>query len=222
MFNLNVYSVCLGLCSITNEFYLIVDKRSTLAVCNKSEDGLSNEVLKFSSGPWGLQTITNEFETFITKVVGEEQMQKFKSKHYDMFKDFIEGFLNTFLRHVEPNSLSKFAYIAFPICYFSFNLIEFVEFSSDFKIQLISNYIKFEREEFVKFGDKVSRNVTEHIKTICGDITDVESIVLVGKLSKSVFIQNAVRELFNTKRVVLVALDSIDVIKGAVYRGHML
>lgn len=210
------------MCSHTNEFYLIVDKSSTLAVCNKSEDGLSNDVLKISSGPWGLQTITNEFETFVTKVVGEEQMQKFKSEHSNVFEDFMGDFLETFLRRVEPNGWSRNAYITFPFSFFSVNLIESVEFFSDFKIQRLTGKIKFKGEKFVKFGDKVTRKVIEHIKTISGDITDVKSIVLVGRLSKSVFIQNAVRELFNTKRVVLVALDSIDVIKGAVYRGHML
>lgn len=206
----------------TNEFYIIVDKRSTLAVCNKSEDGLSNEVLKISTVPWGLQSVTNEFETFITKVVGEEQMQKFKSEHCDMFEDLMRNFLETFLHHVGLHQRSCLgrACIRFPFEYLSFDLEESVEFSSDFKIQQRRDKIKFKGEELVKFGDKVTRKVTEHIKTISGDMTDVESIVLVGRLSKSVVFQNAVRELFNSNRVV--ALESFDVIKGAVYRGHLL
>lgn len=204
--------------SPTYEFYIIVDKCSTLAVCNKGKDGLSNEVLKISSGPWGLQTITNEFETFITKVVGEEQMQKFKSEHCDMFEVLMRDFLETFLHHKGPHQRS--CCIKFPFGYLSFNLEESVKLSSNFKIQRFRDKIEFKREEFVKFGDKVTRKVTEHIKTISGDMTDVECIVLVGRLSNSVFVQNAVRELFNTKRIV--ALDSIDVIKGAVYMGHML
>lgn len=89
------------------------------------------------------------------------------------------------------------------------------------KVKLSNSVLKWNKEDFLKFGDKVTKGVIEHIKTeFAVDMADVETILLFGSLFQSGAVQDPVRKSFNTKRVI--ALESDAAVKGAVYIGHML
>lgn len=89
------------------------------------------------------------------------------------------------------------------------------------KVKLSNSVLKWNKEDFLKFGDKVTKGVIEHIKTeFAVDMADVETILLFGSLFQSGAVQDPVRKSFNTKCVI--ALESDAAVKGAVYIGHML
>lgn len=89
------------------------------------------------------------------------------------------------------------------------------------RVKLSNSILKWNKEDFFKFGEKVTRGVIEHIETeFAVDMAEVETILLFGSLSQSGVVQDAVRKSFSTKRVI--ALDSDAAVKGAAYIGHML
>lgn len=89
------------------------------------------------------------------------------------------------------------------------------------KVKLSNSVLKWNKEDFFEFGDKVTKGVIEHIKTkFAVDLAEVETILLFGSLSQSGVVQDAVSKSFNSKRVI--ALDSDAAVKGAVYIGHMV
>lgn len=89
------------------------------------------------------------------------------------------------------------------------------------RVKLSNSILKWNKEDFFKFGEKVTKGVIEHIETeFAVDMAEVETILLFGSLSQSGVVQDAVRKSFSTKRVI--ALDSDAAVKGAVYIGHML
>lgn len=75
--------MCLFICvynALMYKLFYISDKLSTVSVHYISENESSIQLLKISTGPWGLQTAFNEFETCLTEIIGNKQMQMFKSK----------------------------------------------------------------------------------------------------------------------------------------------
>lgn len=77
------------------------------------------------------------------------------------------------------------------------------------------------RDAILPLFDKTIKRIIEHIKTIlASDMVDVETILLSGSLSECVFVRNAVKDFFNTKRVV--ALHETAVLVGAVYIRHAI
>lgn len=188
----------------------------------KREDGSSDEVLKITTGSSGLQYVRNEFEKFITKVIGEEKMKKMKTDLLQHYLDLIRRF------EVRITSqMNEAVFISFPedIIYWMKNdpQTSIEEVSSLLKyskpIQFGPGKLKWIKDDFMKFGDKVTKRIIEHINAVLvADMANVEAILLVGRLSNVVV--NAVKKSFKTKDVVI--LDYSDVLKGALYSGGMV
>lgn len=194
---------------------------TSLSVHKKHEDGSSNEVLKITTGSWGLQSVTNEFETFITKIIGKEKMKKFKTDLLPDYLNLIRNFENKITSENTQNDASKDIVMVFPQ-----QIKRWIKNDPQTSIEEVCCILKYSKpiqtnspgklkwtkEDFMKFSDKVTKRVIEHIKDVLvGDMTDVETILLVGRLSNVVV--NAVKKCFKTKEVVV--LDYVDVLKGA-------
>lgn len=198
---------------------MIPDEISTITINKKSEDELSDEVLRISTGPWGLHSLINEFETWITEILGVEQMQDFKTKCSCDFEEVIENFLNKFKKeHPGGSKYSKTVNMKIPG-----SLINRVKGLSNYPegIHFISDTMKWKKNVFFKFGENITKRVITHVKKVLADdMEDVDTILLFGSLSECIVVQNEMRESFKTKR--FVPLHENEVVKGAVYIGHML
>lgn len=203
------------------------DEISTVTVNKKGDDGLSDEVLRINKGPWGMHSVLNEFKAFLIEIIGEDRMQTFTSEHRNDFDELIENFSKKFKRFDrEQDDVIR---LSIPL-----SLIEIIEETmASFqeaihlsryadKVSFHKNFlISWNRKEFAEFGKTLIKREIELIKAVLSDyMEDVDTILLAGVLSESVNVQNAVRESFSTKHVVV--LDSDAELRGAVYLGHFL
>lgn len=190
--------------------------------------GLSNEVLKISTVPLGLQSVFDEFENCLTEIMGQEEMLMYKSEHREDFEELAHAFFKKYSK-LDLSACRSTINMYIPISMINYlkggtktplkNAIGLSKYSE--KVKLSNSVLKWNKEDFLKFGDKVTKVVIEHIKTeFAVDMADVETILLFGSLFQSGAVQDPVRKSFNTKRVI--ALESDAAVKGAVYIGHML
>lgn len=190
--------------------------------------GLSNEVLKISTVPLGLQSVFDEFENCLTEIMGQEEMLMYKSEHREDFEELAHAFFKKYSK-LDLSACRSTINMCIPISMINYlkggtktslkNAIGLSKYSE--KVKLSNSVLKWNKEDFLKFGDKVTKGVIEHIKTeFAVDMADVETILLFGSLFQSGALQDPVRKSFNTKRVI--ALESDAAVKGAVYIGHML
>lgn len=190
--------------------------------------GLSNEVLKISTVPLGLQSVFDEFENCLTEIMGQEEMLMYKSEHREDFEELAHAFFKKYSK-LDLSACRSTINMYIPISMINYlkggtktslkNAIGLSKYSE--KVKLSNSVLKWNKEDFLKFGDKVTKVVIEHIKTeFAVDMADVETILLFGSLFQCGAVQDPVRKSFNTKRVI--ALESDAAVKGAVYIGHML
>lgn len=204
------------------------DKLSTLSVHYISEDESSNKLLIKSIGPWGMQTVWNEFETCLTEIIGIEQMQKFKSEYWLDFFDLVETFEKNFqaLKGSDSGDIITLIPASLAECVSentSKTLREAIsvsKYSGD--VTLTRDKLRWKKDKFVQFADKVIGQIIEHIRALlASEMSDVEAILLTGRLSESDIVQNAVKKYFAKSRVVAL-YTSVAALKGAVYVGHLV
>lgn len=199
------------------------DTKTTLSVNIKHDVKSPVEVLKITTGPWGLQSVINKFEAFVMKLIGEEKFTIFKLNCWDQYEGFIRDFRKKMLssKTWEKKKIEDVT-LTFPV-----EIVEWMRNEPKNSIEDIISLFRYKAfrmvsrmkarwhsEDFRKFGDKVTKRVIEQIDAaLVGGMTDVETILLVGSLSS--LVENPVRKCFNTKNVVV--LDYSAVLTGALY-----
>lgn len=209
--------------------FIISDKLSTLSVHYISWDGSSHQLLEISTGPWGLESVYNEFETCLAEIIGIEQMQRFKSEHWFEHFDLVESFKKKFRALKSSDSLGITIHIPVSMAEcvlenISTTLIEALSLSKySWDVEFTcGNIIRWKRNKFIQFADNVIKQIIKQIKALLASQTsDVEAILLTGQLSESELVQNAVIKYF-AKIPVLPLNTKMAVLKGAVYTGHLV
>lgn len=185
-------------------------------------------MLKISTGPWGLESVYNEFETCLAEIIGIEQVQRFKSEHWFEHFDLVNRFKQKFrfLNSSDSWDITIPIPISIAECVLeniSTTLEEAInlsKYSSD--VTLTNDKLRWKRDKFTQFADKVIGQIIEQIKALLASQTsDVEAILLTGLLSESEFVQNAVIKYFAKLRVLPLNTE-VAVLKGAVYIGHLV
>lgn len=185
-------------------------------------------MLKISTGQWGLESIYNEFETCLAEIIGIEQMQRFKSEHWFEYFDLVKRFKQKFraLKSIDSWDIKTHIPISMAECVLqniSTTLEEAIslsKYSSD--VTLTNDKLRWKRDKFTQFADKVIGQIIEQIKALLASQTsDVEAILLTGQLSESELVQNAVIKYFAKLRVLPLNTE-VAVLKGAVYIGHLV
>lgn len=175
-----------------------------------------------------MQSLLDEFETCMEEIIGKQQMEAIKTNLPSDYRDLNEEFekkikkirdvqrvqINVsiggaIVEWVEDHTLSSFEE--------TFRSSEYAE-----KIKIRHDCIMiWSKDAILPLFDKTIKRIIEHIKTIlASDMVDVETILLFGSLSECIVVQNAVREFFDTKSVVV--LDENAVLSGAVHIRHAI
>lgn len=204
------------------------EKTSTLTVHKKSDDGTSDEILRISKGCWGMQSLLDEFETCLEEIIGRQQMQDIKTNLSSDYKNLTEEFGRKLKTMRDVQSVRIHVSIACDIVQWIEDhtplSIEETFSSSEYseKIKIRHDYkMTWSKDAILPLFDKTIKRIIEHIKTILdSDMVDIETILLFGSLSECIVVQNAVKEFFNTKRVVV--LHENAVLSGAVYIRHAI
>lgn len=208
--------------------YYISENRTVLSIVKKKEDGASNEILKIISEPWSMHDVVNEFKCFLTEILGEGLMQKVKTTQQFCYTELIERFKEQFY-----NATCDSTYdikILIPISIIDSveeekktNLTRLINASKYAeRIKLRNEYMFWKSDDFLnQFGKKTLDRIIRLITSVfSSNLADVNTILLIGGLSECDYVKHAIRRKFVSKRVVF--MSYVDVLKGAVYIGHMI
>lgn len=214
--------------SLIIHLYSILEKTSTLSVHKKDDDGTSDEILRISKGSWGMQSLLDEFETCMEEIIGKQEMQAIKTNFSSDYRDLTEEFKRTLTTKSYVQRDRLLVSIASDIVQWvedhKMSSIQETFSSSEYseKIKIRHDFkMTWSKDAFLPLFDKTIKRIIEHIKTILdSDMVDIETILLFGSLSECIVIQNALKEFFNTKRVV--ALHENAVLSGAVHIRHAI
>lgn len=199
-----------------------------LSIVKKQEDGSSIEILKIISEPWSILDLVNEFECFLIEILGKERIQKVKNESGICYGELIENFklrfysakygeerrISIIIPHSIIRSVQGEKYTDFK------RVIESSIYAK--KIKILGDKMCWENNDFLDtFGKKPADKIIRLIKSVpSGDLADVDTLLLVGGLSECDYVKRAVKSYFVQKHVV--CLSYIDVLRGAVYIGHMI
>lgn len=178
-----------------------------------------------SKGSWGMKSLLNEIETCLEEIIGKQQIQAIKSDLSSDYKYLIEEF---------ERKLKTMHDVQRLLIRIPFNILQWVKNhtlssmeetinSSEYSmnIKMTSNKMLLSKDAILLVCDKTVNRIMEHFKTVLTiDMVDVETILLFGSLSEVIVVQNAVREIFNTKDVNV--LNENAVLSGAVQIRHAI
>lgn len=176
----------------------------------------------------GGQMVNKEFINFITDIVGNEVIEKFRMKeigdYFELLRDFEtkkriispEKDVNIFIRI--PSSLKEI-----------YEKKEEKSFEEAVQKSKYCQFIKLMRDKlnvnihFIKQMFETSINATvNHVSDLLAEpkMKDVDRILLVGGYSESPLILKAFRDRFGEKRIINPHQAGLAVITGAVQFGH--
>ena len=194
------------------------------------DDGNLKELHKANGGNWGGTKVDSSFESLLAGIVGEDVIKKFTTDHkYDFL-----GLLGDFeikKRTIHPNLTEKVTFKV-PI-----NLLEtfrnvnpegniktVVTSNARFKNKLTwtGDKIRMEANLTKALFDESCKKIVDHLHQLfkLPNVKDVSFILLVGGFAESPMLQEAVREAFRNKKVIVPQDAGLAVLKGAVLYGH--
>jgi len=199
-----------------------------VSVHEKNPDGTLKELHRPSGGPWGGTTVDNHYIAWLTKMFGKKAMKKLKAEAMDDYFEILRVFENK-KRNLMADSNED---ITFKLPLFLNN------YNKDAGEEGIDSVIaRLDLKGKVKFlGDKirVSAEITRcwfqesidgtirHLTGILSEpvMKDVTSILLVGGFAESKLMQDAVKNAFKDRTVIIPEEAGLAVLKGAVLFGH--
>lgn len=214
--------------NVIYNFFIISDKLSTLSVHYISGDRSANQLLRISTGPWGLESVCNEFETCLADIIGNEQMQRFKSEYCFEFIALVERFKQKFrsLNSSDSGDVITLIPLSMANCVLentSTSLGETVsrsKYSED--VTLTNDKLRWKRDRIFQLAGKVIGQIIDQTETLlASEMSDVTAILLTGHLSECGFVQMAMRKHF-AKHHVLALNTAVAAVEGAVYIGHLV
>lgn len=170
--------------------------------------------------------VDDAFQEFIEGLVGRNVFEKFRKDKKNDFMDFFQSFQEK--KHTfNPNSTDK-VYFRFPK-----SISKIYEQLNHCNIK---DNIRFDRCDITFIGDKIRLNrdivkgffsnainhIVQHIEQIllCRGVSNTGHILMVGGFSESPMLQNAVKNAFHTKKVVVPDNAALAVLIGALIIGH--
>lgn len=213
--------------------YLVADLgggTADITVHHKVDDGSLEEMREASGGPWGGKSVDDAFEMFIEDIIGKESMKQLRTTSFDDYLELMRNF-EMKKRSVKPGKEGN-TFLSVPL-----GLVQIVKSDKSRKSleKAIENSpyagkvtfenwkLKWKNENFLRFFEVTIRNIKAHLREILydSDMTDVETILMVGGFAECEVVQNAIREHFKTKRLVVPEDAGVSVLKGAVFFGHV-
>ncbi|XP_045203416.2 heat shock 70 kDa protein 12A-like [Mercenaria mercenaria] len=210
--------------------YMVLDAGGgtiDITVHEVDTDNGVKEVHAACGGGWGGTTVDEEFENLLTDLLTEDGYLQFKMENMDdwcdLWRDFevtkraITAAANTSVRMRLPQSLGDTMHRLNKGSLS--NIISRSRFTDD--ITLVQDKIKFS-PEISKSWFHISVDKTiDLVRSILSRDLDITAILMVGRLSESSVLQDAVRSAFNNIKVLIPREESYSILKGALIFGHL-
>ena len=179
----------------------------------------SNEIIKMGFDRVGLQSIlVYEFESCMREIIGKEAMQRFKVCDFPSYKELMETVLVKLKSKKEYETNIKLPSSIIEMHDKSLQeAIDMSVYAGTIR-QKHRAIISWKREDFQKLFDKSIGKIIRILKQSC-DMEDIDTIVMFGTLAECPVLQDAIRESFSIKHVVVLTEEQVR--SGAVYIGLM-
>ncbi|XP_052280720.1 heat shock 70 kDa protein 12A-like [Dreissena polymorpha] len=215
--------------------YMVIDLgggTADIIVYQRMQDGGLKELHTASGGAWGGTTVDDGFYNMIIKIIGGPVWSKFKDKkagtadYHDLQRE-----LETKKRTITPESTGKIS-IKVPVTIVqtyekeSGETIDEAIDGSDYngKIKWFIDKIRIDAKVFQDLFKPCTDKIVAHIKSLFQDpqVKDTKIFLMVGGLSESAMVQNAVKKAFPDCKVIIPDEAGLCILKGAVIFGHKL
>lgn len=191
-------------------------------------EGALRELHKASGGAWGGTRVDEAFRQLIIKLVGNDIMTRFSSDYKADYVDMLREFESK-KRNIGDNSFGKIT-VRIPSSLkelfeetsgeLMHDTISQTRFSG--KMQWKGDRLRIEANIMKDLFKEARDSIIEHIDELLRkcDITDINTILMVGGFSESPLLQSYMRCSFPDKRLVIPEEPGLAVLKGAVLFGH--
>ncbi|KAK3085591.1 hypothetical protein FSP39_005798 [Pinctada imbricata] len=212
--------------------YMVIDLgggTADITVHEKLDSGRLREIYRASGGASGGTAVDECFLELFRKLFGNEVMQILKDEKVEAYTDLVREFEVT-KRNVKPNNNGK---ISMMIPYITIEelcqsihgkgLKEVLAKSVMAKhVGVTGNKLRFESQVMEGIFRAVTSEIIEYITLVLGqpEVQGVERFLLVGGFSESAMVQNAIRDAFPGKRLIIPDEPGLAVLKGAVLYGN--
>lgn len=186
------------------------------------------EVKRASGGNWGGTMVDMAFEDFLTSLVGTDVIQEFKktemedwlwiSRDFEVRKQEAGKNLEARIRMRFPSSFSNLYETMTEK-----NLRDTVKASKDAaEMELYLDKFVFSKSLLHRFFEDSIQKTISHMKTLLNDksMKDVKYILMVGGYSGSTLLQEAVKETFPDRKVIIPRDTLTAVLRGSLIFGH--
>lgn len=197
-----------------------------VAVHKHNETGIIEEILQSTGGPFGRISVERQFDAFLISMFGREIMDNFKNSYFedfvhlfDEFENKQDSYMGTKVRITIPYTLRTL-----------FRKKNGINLSTALrKCQyngIVTYKLKkliFEPSLFYSFFQPAIDGIIKTIQNVLANqqCADLKDIIMVGGLSRSKIIQNALQETFPKCHFLILDYPELAVLKGAVYFGHL-
>lgn len=187
---------------------------------NEGPQTQSNEIIKMGFDRVGLQSIlVYGFESCISEIIGKEAMQRFKVCDFPSYKELMETVL------VKLENKENYGTINIQLPTSIIDMDDDKSFQEAIDMSVYAGTIRqtvyklrWIKEDFQKLFDKSIGKIIRILKQSC-DMEGIDTIVMFGRLAECLILQDAIRESFSTKHVVVLTEEQVR--SGAVYIGLM-
>lgn len=190
-------------------------------------NGNIKELEKASGGAWGGTYVDEEFHKMLEEIIGKDELKEYKTEHLD---DFIQicndleikkrqiSTESTNINFKIPSSLKEKCKSA-KNCKLE-DLIMSSRFSKDLECK--RDKLHFKDSLVGKLFRNVCTEIVTHVKKLLQEkqLQKVETILMVGGFSESLYLQETIKSEFRNFRIVIPNEAGLAVLKGAVLFGH--
>ena len=197
-----------------------------VAIHKQNERGIIEEILPSTGGPFGGISVDRAFEDFLESILGREILDIFQNSYFEDFQSLFHEFeakkrdyMHRRVGIIIPLALERLSKKKNGI-----GLSSTLE-KSQYKelVKYKTKKLFFEPSLFNSFFQPAIDGIIKTIQNVlanqlCADLTH---IIMVGGLSGSKIIQNALQETFPKCHFLIPDEPEIAVLKGAIYFGHL-
>ena len=222
-----------------------IGRTADFTVHQLQSDGTLKEIIPASGGPWGGTSVDETFPQFLIDLLGTNVMATFKEEYKEDYLELCRGF-EAYKRDVH---ISKTGNIHLNVPSSLIALLRRMYKTKDKKgltkkvfehsvlpykdqVSFVNFKIKMPAEMFKGIFTPTTNCIVQHMKSLFSkeDVSDVNTILLVGGFSESSIVQAAVVDvfgpkskdkMFGRKRIIVPLESGLAVLKGAVYFGHI-
>lgn len=206
----------------------MIGKTVDISIYQKQSNGTYKELHRPTRGPWGGTKVDEAFDQMIIKIVGASCFQKFKddfkADDLDIHRE-LEIKKRTIMSESNSKTTIKLPYSLVTTCEEETGekmkeVIQQTQYAN--KMTWQKDKLKMEAGLFQELFREPINMLVEHLQQLMSEdnLSDVSTILMVGRFSESPIMQDAIMKAFPAKRVIVPVDAGLAVLKGAVLFGH--